>query len=277
MRNESYQILRVTFALFALFPYIILTDDVCIYDAKFSSPPCPLKRPLYLLRPFPPVTSFPGLLSPLGLLLHHHFLFLLLPHFPLLLSPHLLFPLTLLPSPPLSPGNHQHHLVLNLIHIYLALKQNPCSSSPCVNDGTCQVGYTAKGFRCKCHPGFTGELCSKGITLVEKWKGWRLLLLHFLWKQQRTNLYYTLPPAFLLSWIKKQHMKAMHLSVIVRESVPEVENVGWTILMKLAPEIGLIEIFQKPSWFCSLTFSSEVTWGVPFRASGTWKILLLKG
>ena len=45
------------------------------------------------------------------------------------------------------------------------------------------------------------------------------------------------------------------LSVIVLESVPEVENVGRPILMKLAPEVGLIEIFQKPSWFCSLTFS----------------------
>ena len=51
------------------------------------------------------------------------------------------------------------------------------------------------------------------------------------------------------------------LSVIVRESVPEVENVGRPILMKLGPEVGLIEIFQKPSWFCSLTFSSKVTGG----------------
>ena len=31
--------------------------------------------------------------------------------------------------------------------------------------------------------------------------------------------------------------------------------------MKLAPEVGLVEIFQKPSWFCSLTFSSKVTEG----------------
>ena len=38
-------------------------------------------------------------------------------------------------------------------------------------------------------------------------------------------------------------------------SVPEGVNVGWPILMKLAREVGLIEIFQKPSWFCSLTFS----------------------
>ena len=34
---------------------------------------------------------------------------------------------------------------------------------------------------------------------------------------------------------------------------------GWPILMTIAPEVGLIEIFQKPSWFCSLTFSSKVT------------------
>ena len=44
---------------------------------------------------------------------------------------------------------------------------------------------------------------------------------------------------------------------------------GRPTLMKLAPEVGLIEIFQKPSWFCSLTFSSKVTAGVPFRASRT--------
>ena len=44
---------------------------------------------------------------------------------------------------------------------------------------------------------------------------------------------------------------------------------GRPILMKLVPEVGLIEIFQKPSWFCSLTFSSKVTAGVPFGASRT--------
>ena len=32
---------------------------------------------------------------------------------------------------------------------------------------------------------------------------------------------------------------------------------GRPILMKLPPEVGLIEIFQKPNWFCSLTFSSK--------------------
>ena len=124
-----------------LFTFFVLSHQLLHFLVFFPSRP-PSTPPL----PFPPSPARPA--SP----------------------PHLLFHLTLLPSPPLSPGNHQHHLVLNLIHIYLALKQNPCSSSPCVNHGTCQVGYTAKGFHCKCRPGFTGELCSKGITLVEKWK-----------------------------------------------------------------------------------------------------------
>ena len=38
---------------------------------------------------------------------------------------------------------------------------------------------------------------------------------------------------------------------------------GRPILMKLPSEVGLIEIFQKPSWFYSLTFSSKVTGGPP--------------
>ena len=36
---------------------------------------------------------------------------------------------------------------------------------------------------------------------------------------------------------------------------------GRPILMKLAPDVGLIEIFQNPRWFCSLIFSSKVTGG----------------
>ena len=40
---------------------------------------------------------------------------------------------------------------------------------------------------------------------------------------------------------------------------------GRPILMKLTTEVGLIEIFQKPSWFCSLTFCSKVTGGSHLR------------
>ncbi|KAL9974205.1 hypothetical protein ACROYT_G011218 [Oculina patagonica] len=39
--------------------------------------------------------------------------------------------------------------------------KNPCSSSPCLNNGTCQAGFTSKGFRCICRAGFTGTDCSQ--------------------------------------------------------------------------------------------------------------------
>ena len=71
---------------------------------------------------------------------------------------------------------------------------------------------------------------------------------------------------YLLRWLELSDTEQTFgglkdLSVIVWESVPEVENEGRPIFMKLAPEVGLIQIFQMPSWFCSLTFSSKVTGG----------------
>lgn len=43
----------------------------------------------------------------------------------------------------------------------LSFPQNPCSSSPCLNNGTCQAGFTRKGFRCRCHKGFIGSFCDR--------------------------------------------------------------------------------------------------------------------
>ncbi|XP_020610636.1 venom prothrombin activator hopsarin-D-like [Orbicella faveolata] len=43
---------------------------------------------------------------------------------------------------------------------YLAI-ENLCSSNPCLNNGTCQAGFTSKGYRCICRPGFTGTNCRK--------------------------------------------------------------------------------------------------------------------
>ncbi|KAL9969832.1 hypothetical protein ACROYT_G022098 [Oculina patagonica] len=48
-------------------------------------------------------------------------------------------------------------------YTYLGI-ENPCSSSPCINNGICQVGYTAKGFRCKCAPGLTGPHCGQACS-----------------------------------------------------------------------------------------------------------------
>nr|XP_058952653.1 microfibril-associated glycoprotein 4-like [Pocillopora verrucosa] len=49
-------------------------------------------------------------------------------------------------------------LVKNPGYTYLAI-ENPCSSSPCLNKGTCQAGFTNKGFRCVCRERFSGETC----------------------------------------------------------------------------------------------------------------------
>ncbi|XP_022809809.1 uncharacterized protein LOC111346804 isoform X1 [Stylophora pistillata] len=60
-----------------------------------------------------------------------------------------------------SPGSSDLQSKRDYIHISI---ENPCSSSPCFNNGTCQAGYTDKGFRCKCPSGFTGVYCKKACS-----------------------------------------------------------------------------------------------------------------
>ncbi|XP_068722450.1 contactin-associated protein-like 4 [Montipora capricornis] len=43
-------------------------------------------------------------------------------------------------------------------HTYWEI-ENLCSSSPCLNGGTCQAGFTSKGFRCLCTNGSYGIKC----------------------------------------------------------------------------------------------------------------------
>ena len=43
------------------------------------------------------------------------------------------------------------------------LSQNPCGSSPCKKNSTCQAGFTSKGYRCVCQQGLGGENCDQGI------------------------------------------------------------------------------------------------------------------
>ncbi|XP_078351768.1 uncharacterized protein LOC144636431 [Oculina patagonica] len=58
----------------------------------------------------------------------------------------------------LNNATDEKHLESRLRFTFLAI-ENHCSSSPCLNNGTCQAGFTSKGFRCICHAGFSGTNC----------------------------------------------------------------------------------------------------------------------
>ncbi|PFX33302.1 Fibrinogen C domain-containing protein 1 [Stylophora pistillata] len=62
----------------------------------------------------------------------------------------------------LNNPTEENHTPFRLVnkpdYTFLAIK-NPCSSRPCLNNGTCQAGFTNKGFRCICRERFTGETC----------------------------------------------------------------------------------------------------------------------
>ncbi|XP_078351731.1 uncharacterized protein LOC144636400 [Oculina patagonica] len=58
----------------------------------------------------------------------------------------------------LNNATDENHLESRQAFNYLAI-ENLCSSSPCLNNGTCQAGFTSKGFRCICRAGFSGPNC----------------------------------------------------------------------------------------------------------------------
>ena len=45
---------------------------------------------------------------------------------------------------------------------FLRTKQNLCRHGPCKNNGTCQAGFTSRGFRCVCPIGILGKKCERG-------------------------------------------------------------------------------------------------------------------
>jgi len=52
--------------------------------------------------------------------------------------------------------------------------------------------------------------------------------------------------------------------VSLSEKVFQGKSGGQPIWLKLGTEVGCDEVFQKPLWLSSLTFSSGVLGGVPF-------------
>ena len=42
--------------------------------------------------------------------------------------------------------------------------KSACDRASCENGGTCQSGFTDKGYQCVCLPGFTSAHCEKGIS-----------------------------------------------------------------------------------------------------------------
>ena len=66
-------------------------------------------------------------------------------------------------------------------------------------------------------------------------------------------------------------------SVIVWESVSGAKSCGQPIWLKLGTEAGCDEIFQKPLWLTSLTFSFGVTGGISFVALWAPKIQPSRG
>ena len=49
------------------------------------------------------------------------------------------------------------------VYILFYFTQNPCSSKPCLNNGTCSVFSFRDGtYKCNCHPGYLGNRCEIG-------------------------------------------------------------------------------------------------------------------
>ncbi|XP_078374815.1 uncharacterized protein LOC144658282 [Oculina patagonica] len=66
----------------------------------------------------------------------------------------------------LNNSTHMEHdgdLTNDNAYLYRGAK-NACGKNPsCYNNTTCQSGFTEKGYRCLCTPGFAGEYCEKEI------------------------------------------------------------------------------------------------------------------
>ncbi|PFX28259.1 Protein HEG-like 1 [Stylophora pistillata] len=57
---------------------------------------------------------------------------------------------------------HEREVKEDVEYEYYAV-ENSCSSNPCSNNATCQTGFTERGYRCLCIPGFIGINCKTDV------------------------------------------------------------------------------------------------------------------
>ncbi|XP_015776020.1 PREDICTED: neurogenic locus notch homolog protein 1-like [Acropora digitifera] len=59
--------------------------------------------------------------------------------------------------------SHDNELMNKYGYVYKGA-ESACDRASCENGGTCQSGFTDKGYQCVCLPGFTSVHCEKGIS-----------------------------------------------------------------------------------------------------------------
>ncbi|PFX14237.1 Fibrillin-1 [Stylophora pistillata] len=62
---------------------------------------------------------------------------------------------------------HEHEME-EKIHFFYHAAESACVDNPCDNNGSCQSGFTYKGYRCLCTTGFKGPHCEKDVNECPK-------------------------------------------------------------------------------------------------------------
>ncbi|CAH3156264.1 unnamed protein product, partial [Pocillopora meandrina] len=60
-----------------------------------------------------------------------------------------------------STHNEHHQDLKSWTNYRYKGTMKPCGQTPCQHNGTCQTGFTDKGYRCLCPPEYKGTNCEK--------------------------------------------------------------------------------------------------------------------